>query len=108
NFNMCELAAFDFGELRADLVLGGIDGRVEHIARSLLAEFPEGTEIARESLAQRIPPPHEDLPEVGDSLFACHRFAFFRSFFRSLFHGVLAPHSHISALPLARQTGIYR
>ena len=46
DFNVGKLAAFDFGQLRADFVLGGVHRGVEHVAGSLLAELAEGAEVA--------------------------------------------------------------
>src|SRR5437764_515232 len=46
-----ELAAFDFGQLRADLVLGGIEGGVYDVATGLLAQLLEQAQVTSERLA---------------------------------------------------------
>src|SRR5690606_34996397 len=38
-FDVCQFAAFDFSQLRADFVLGRIEGGVYHVASRLLAEL---------------------------------------------------------------------
>src|SRR5690606_26052815 len=71
-FNIRQLATFDFGELGADFVLGGIERSVDHVAGGLSAQLFEQTQIAGERLTERVTSLDQDLPEGKDCVFACH------------------------------------
>ena len=45
-----QFAAFDFGQLRADLVLGGIERLVDDVAAGLLAQLAEQAQVAWSAL----------------------------------------------------------
>ncbi len=53
-FDTGEFAAFDFGELRADFILSGIERGVDDIAAGLLAELLEQAQVAGQGLANGI------------------------------------------------------
>jgi hypothetical protein len=65
-----QLATLDFRQLRADLVLRGIQGKIDDISRRLLAELFQETNVAGECRAERVAPLSEHLSEIQDCFFA--------------------------------------
>ena len=71
-FDAGQLAAFDLGQLRADLVLGRIERGIDHVAGILLPQLLEQAQVARQRLTQRVAAADENLPQAHHRIFTCH------------------------------------
>ena len=67
-----ELAALDLGQLRADLVLGGVEGGIDDVPRRLPVQFPEERKVACQGAAQGVTTADENRPKVHKCVFTSH------------------------------------